>query len=286
MPITVGIVHPGEMGSAIGACLAVGGHQVIWAPAGRSAATAQRASAAGLADVGTLDRLVSASDVVISVCPPDAASAVGRELRGFRGVFVEANAVSPRTLRDIAAVVTGAGASAVVDGGIVGPPPRTSSPGATRLYLAGSEAPAVSRLFDSTPVEVRVIVGDLGAASALKMTYAAWTKGSAALLLAIRAAARASRVEADLLREWSESQPDLLARTQQAARSAATKGWRWVGEMEEVAATFADADLPEGFHRAAAEIYRRSVHLDAADPRSPTRSEERRDVDQRGGSAP
>jgi hypothetical protein len=111
MPTTVGIVHPGEMGSAIGACLAGCGHQVIWASAGRSAATAKRADDAGLADVGTLDQLVAASDVVISVCPPHAASALGRELRGFRGTFVEANAVSPRTVRDIAAVVTGAGAA-------------------------------------------------------------------------------------------------------------------------------------------------------------------------------
>ena len=182
--------------------------------------------------------------------------------------------MSPRTVREIAAVVSGDG-GAVVDGGIIGPPPTASVRGTTRLYLAGSEAQAVSRLFDSTPVEVIVIDGDLGAASALKMTYAAWTKGTAALLLAIRAVARASGVEADLVREWHESQPDLPGREQQARRSAATKGWRWVGEMEEIAATFADAGLPDGFHRAAAEVYRRPPNLDAADPRST--SEDRED---------
>jgi hypothetical protein len=99
-----------------------------------------------------------------------------------------------------------------------------TAPSTTRLYLAGAQAPAVSRLFDSTPVDVRIVDGDVGAASALKMTYAAWSKGSSALLLAIRAAARASNVEADLLREWAESEPDLPARTLQAARSASTKG--------------------------------------------------------------
>jgi 3-hydroxyisobutyrate dehydrogenase-like beta-hydroxyacid dehydrogenase len=257
MPTTVGIVHPGEMGSAIGSCLAQAGHRVLWASADRSAATASRADDAGLADVGTLDRLVAAYDVVISVCPPHAASAVGRKLRDFRGTFVEANAVSPRTVREIATVLTGDGAS-VVDGGIIGPPPSISSPGGTRLYLAGSRALGVARLFDSTPVGVRVVDGDIGAASALKMVYAAWTKGTAALLLAIRAVARASDVETDLLREWNESQPDLPGREERARRSAETKGWRWVGEMEEIAATFADAGLPDGFHRAAAEVYRRS----------------------------
>ena len=265
MPTSVGIVHPGDMGSAIGACLARNGHRVIWASAGRSVATARRADAAGLTDVGTVDRMVAASDVVISVCPPHAARAVGRELRGFRGIFVEANAVSPRAVREIAADVTGDGAS-IVDGGIVGPPPHMSSPGATRLYLAGSEAPIVARLFDSTPVDARVVAGDLGAASAMKMAYAAWTKGTAALLLAIRAMARAGDIETELVQEWYESQPDLPGRALRAGRSAATKGWRWVGEMEEIAVTFADAGLPDGFHRAAAEVYRRSPQLDSADP--------------------
>ena len=274
MRTTLGILHPGEMGSAIGAGLVQAGHRVLWASAGRSAATAQRAMDAGLVDAGTVEPLVAQCDIVISVCPPHAAADMARAIGSFRGIFVEANAISPRTAREIAAVIASQGAS-VVDGGIIGPPPGSITSGATRLYLAGPEAATVARLFDSTPVEVSVIDGDLGAASALKMTYAAWTKGTAALLLAIRAVARASGVEADLLREWHESQPDLPGREQQARRSAATKGWRWVGEMEEIAATFADAGLPDGFHRAAAEVYRRPPNLDAADPRST--SEDRED---------
>ena len=274
MQTTLGILHPGEMGSAIGAGLVQAGHRVLWASAGRSAATAQRAMDAGLVDAGTVEPLVAQCDIVISVCPPYAAADMARAIGSFRGIFVEANAISPRTAREIAAVIASQGAS-VVDGGIIGPPPGSITSGATRLYLAGPEAATVARLFDSTPVEVSVIDGDLGAASALKMTYAAWTKGTAALLLAIRAVARASGVEADLVREWHESQPDLPGREQQARRSAATKGWRWVGEMEEIAATFADAGLPDGFHRAAAEVYRRPPNLDAADPRST--SEDRED---------
>ena len=274
MPTSVGVIHPGEMGAAIGACVVRSGSNVFWASAGRSAATAQRATEAGLADVGTTDRLVAQCDVLISVCPPHAATEVALTIRGFHGILVEANAVSPRTVRDIAATAGSQGAL-VVDGGIIGPPPGSTTSGGTRIYLAGPEAATVARLFDSTPVDARVIGGEIGAASALKMAYAAWTKGNAALVLAIRALARATDIETDLLREWAESQPDLLGREQQARRSAAAKGWRWVGEMEEIAATFADAGLPDGFHRAAAEVYRRPPNLDAADPRS--KSEDRED---------
>ena len=94
---------------------------------------------------------------------------------------------------------------------------------------------------------------------------AAWTKGTAALLLAVRAAARAHGVEPALLEEWDESIPELAGRSRSAARSATTKGWRWVGEMEEIAATLASVELPAGFHEAAAEVFRRAPHLDAAD---------------------
>jgi 3-hydroxyisobutyrate dehydrogenase-like beta-hydroxyacid dehydrogenase len=264
MPTTVGVMHPGEMGAAIGACLVRSGTEVLWCSSGRSAATVRRASEAGLTDVGRVDWLVARCDIVLSVCPPQAAADVARELHGFRGIFVEANAVSPRTVRGITAVVSGYGAS-VVDGSIVGPPPAAAMSGQTRFYLAGSEAGRVVGLFKPTPIDARVVDGEIGAASALKMAYAAWTKGTAALLLAIRALARASNVEADLLREWDQSQPELPSRTVQAGRSAAMKGWRWIAEMEQIAATFTDAGLPDGFHRAAAEVYRRSPRLDPAD---------------------
>jgi hypothetical protein len=109
----------------------------------------------------------------------------------------------------------------------------------------------------------------IGAASAVKMAYASWTKGSAALLLAARAMARAQGVEDVLLAEWGQSQADLQERSARAVRSATSKGWRWVAEMEEIASTMGAAGLPEGFHQAAAEIYRRAPHdaeagLDAA----------------------
>jgi 3-hydroxyisobutyrate dehydrogenase-like beta-hydroxyacid dehydrogenase len=137
-----------------------------------------------------------------------------------------------------------------VDGGIIGPPPRAA--GETRLYLSGTGAEDVATLFAGSIVDARVVPD----ASALKMAYAAWSKGTAALLLAVRDVARRFGVEDALADEWRLSQPELFERLAAAERSAATKGWRWVGEMEEIADTFDAAGAPDGFHRAAAEVYR------------------------------
>jgi 3-hydroxyisobutyrate dehydrogenase-like beta-hydroxyacid dehydrogenase len=148
-----------------------------------------------------------------------------------------------------------AGGASYVDGGIIGPPP--ARPGDTRLYLSGPLAGQVADLFAGTALAAQVIGAEPGAASAVKMAYAAWTKGTAALLLAARALARAEGVEEALVAEWAGSQPGLPARCGTAARSAAGKAWRWAGEMEEIAVSMAAAGLPEGFHQAAAEIFRR-----------------------------
>ena len=248
---TIGLLHPGEMGAAVGKCLAGAGHRVLWDPEGRSAATKDRAEAAGLTGV-TMAEIIARSDVIVSVCPPHAALDVARLVTGFRGLYLDANAVSPETAREVAAIAE-AGGAGYVDGGIVGPPPL--APGHTRLYLSGPRAAEIQALFGGTDVDARMVPPP-GTASAVKMAYASWTKGSAALLLATRALAQAEGVEPVLLEEWSLSQPDLEERWDGADRTATAKGWRWIGEMEEIAAAMAAAGLPEGFHRAAAEIYR------------------------------
>jgi 3-hydroxyisobutyrate dehydrogenase-like beta-hydroxyacid dehydrogenase len=257
--ITIGLLHPGEMGAAVGQCLVRAGHRVLWAPEGRSAATGARAAAAGLTGCG-LAEIVGRSDLIMSICPPGAAPDVARLVTGFGGIFVDANAISPDTARKVAALVETGGA-AYVDGGIIGKPPAAA--GHTRLYLSGPRAEEVRRLFEGTALDARLVeagapVGPgVGAASAVKMAYASWTKGTAALVLAARGLARAEGVEDVLLAEWALSQPGLTDRSVQAAGSAAAKGWRWIAEMEEIAAAMAAAGLPEGFHQAAAEIYRR-----------------------------
>jgi 3-hydroxyisobutyrate dehydrogenase-like beta-hydroxyacid dehydrogenase len=261
MGSVVGLLHPGAMGATLGAVLRGAGHTVLWASEGRSTATARRAELAGLQDAVTLAELARRSEVIVSVCPPHAAPDVAREASGFTGLFVDANAVSPATSRAVAETVE-AGGARFVDGGIVGSPP--TGPGVTRLYLSGDDAAPVAGLFDGTVVDARVISDEIGAASAMKMVYAAWSKGTAALLLAIRAVAQANGIEPALEAEWRESLPALPERSVAAARSAGAKGWRWTFEMEEIAATFAAAGVPDGFHRAAAEIFRRSPRLDEA----------------------
>ncbi len=258
----IGLLHPGEMGSAVGEALRAGGRTVFWASAGRSTRTAARAGQAGLEDAGTVEEVGRRSAILLSVCPPGAALEVAQSVAGFTGLFVDANAISPETARGVAAVIEGAGGR-YVDAGIVGSPPRRA--GSTRLYLSGAQADSVAGLFAGTVLDARVLSETPGDASALKMAYAAWTKGTAALLLAIRALARAEGVEEALLDEWRLSLPELLQRSTGAARAAGIKGWRWVAEMEEIASTFSSANLPDGFHRAAAEIFRRTPRLDEAD---------------------
>jgi 3-hydroxyisobutyrate dehydrogenase-like beta-hydroxyacid dehydrogenase len=262
----IGLLHPGEMGAAVGGCLGRRGHRVLWVPAGRSAATAGRAAAAGLEAADSVAGLAAAADVIVSVCPPHAALPTARAVAAagrFPGIYLDANAIAPGTAREVRAVTAVTGAS-YVDGGIIGSPPDPAAPGRSRLYLSGERAGEVRALFAGTALDTRVIDGPPEAASAVKMAYAGWTKGSAALLLAVRALARAEGVEEALLAEWALSQPGLPARYDAALRSAAAKGWRWTGEMEEIAASMTADGLPGGFHQAAATVFSRIARGDDA----------------------
>jgi 3-hydroxyisobutyrate dehydrogenase-like beta-hydroxyacid dehydrogenase len=252
---TTGLLHPGEMGSGIGAAVRAAGGRVLWASEGRSAATVKRGREDGLEDVKTVQRLVAESQVILSVCPPANAMDVARDAisRGFKGVYVDCNAIAPDTTRDVGHVVTAGGAS-YVDGGIIGPPPRKA--GVTRIYLSGDRAAEVAALFAGSLASAIVVSGPIGAASAVKMAYAGWTKGHQALLLAMRAFAVREGVDEALLAEWNISQKDLPARSENAVGTA-RKAWRFVGEMDEIAKSLAAAGLPDGFHVAAGEVYRR-----------------------------
>lgn len=249
--MNLGLLHPGEMGAAVGKSLAAAGHTVRWASAGRSPETTRRAEAAGLEDCGSAAELARCSEILLSVCPPQAAGEVAAGVGDFTGIYVDANAISPATATSVATRV-----SRFVDGAIIGPPPH--EPGTTRIYLSGPEAETVAKSFVGTTVAPIVVSEVVGSASAVKMAFSAWSKGTAALILAIRSLARSAGVEDVFLPAWSRSLPELDERCKAAARSATTYGWRWEAEMDEIAQTFAAAGLPAGFHRAAAEIYRRS----------------------------
>ncbi len=250
--MTIGLLHPGAMGAAVGSLVA---GEVIWAGEGRSAQTTARASDAGFRDTGTLAALAAEADGIISLCPPAAAYDLAEHVYdlGFDGIYVDANAVAPATARRIAGMFR-----RFVDGGVIGPPPGGGR--STRLYLSGPEAAAVAGWFDAA-LDVRIIDDRPGSASSLKMLYAAWTKGTAALLAAIRAAAEEAGVAVPLLAEWSVSQPELVDRSERMAPSLASKAWRFEGEMHEIAATFESAGLPTGFHDAAADVFARLAGL-------------------------
>ena len=251
---TAGLLHPGAMGAAVGRVLTRAGRTVLWASHGRSAGSGARADEAGLHDAGAVAELAARSDLVLAICPPHGALDTARSIGPFSGLYVDANAVSPGTAAEIRAVVEAAGAR-YVDGAIIGPPPDGAN--APRLYLSGTDAPAVAEVFAGSSLQAAVLDGEPTAASALKMAYAGWTKGTAALLLTMREAARAHGVEDALVREWEHSIPSLPERSAYVARQADEKGWRWVAEMREIAATLAAADLPVGFHEAAAEVFER-----------------------------
>lgn len=229
--------------------------EVSWCSAGRSDATNERARAAGLVAVPTLDQLVERSEVIVSICPPGSATAVADDVAdlGFAGIYVDANAVAPATSRAIASRF-----ERFVDGGIIGPPATRS--GSTRLYLSGDD-PATTRtvadLWAGSVLDARPIDGGPGAATALKMAYALWTKVSSSMLLTVRALAAAEGVDDALLAEWEISQPGTGARSEATATMTAPKAWRFVGEMEQIADSLAANGLPTGFAEAAVDVYSR-----------------------------
>jgi 3-hydroxyisobutyrate dehydrogenase-like beta-hydroxyacid dehydrogenase len=260
----VGLLHPGAMGATVGATLRAGGADVLWASAGRSQATCERAREVGLRDVATLDALVAQAGWIVSVCPPHAAEAVASAVvaRGFRGVYLDANAVAPERALALRGRIE-AGGGRFVDGGIIGPP--ATRPGTTWLHLSGSAATTLAAAFAAGPLAAGVVSDRVGDASALKMCYAAFTKGSTALLAAQLAVAGALGVRAALEAQWERDEPGSAARVAARLRRATSKAWRFEGEMHEISATFAAAGLPAGFHAAAADVYARLARFRDAD---------------------
>lgn len=251
----IGILNPGEMGIVVAVSAKKSGNDVYWVSEGRSAASRERASNAGLNDAGTLANLCDVCTVIVSVCPPEFAEEVARQVaeQSYRGLYIDANAIAPaRTLR-IARCLEERGAR-FVDGGIIGPPATVRN--RTWLYLSGADAAMASSYFSAGPIEAQILEGGIGKASALKMCFAAYSKGSTALLCAVLAAARELDVLEDLRRQWARNGPDFESVQREIARSA-PKAWRFAPEMEEIAQTLEHAGIPEGFHLAAAEIYRR-----------------------------
>ena len=252
----VAVLHPGSMGVSIAATMINSAVEVYWSPQGRSRETCQRADEHQLIAVADPADLVKSCDVVLSICPPHAALELAAWVaqQEFQGLYIDANAVSPARSVQIGELVAGAGAD-YVDGGVIGGPAWQS--GTTWLHLAGSHADQAAELFKAGPLQVNIVSDQIGQASALKMVFAAQTKGSSALTCATLAAARSLGVSAALQQQWQQLGMGLAEQAELTLIASGRKAWRFAGEMDEIAETFAAAGIPAEFHQAAAEVFRR-----------------------------
>ena len=252
----IGLLNPGAMGISVAASAQNSGHQVFWASQGRSAQTRERAQKYGLSEVNRLEELCDCCGVILSVCPPHAASQVAQKVRecSYQGLYADLNAISPQRVKAMEQSMQDAGIS-FVDGGIIGPP--AWKPNATWVYLSGEAAPKVAGLFEAGPLQPQVLGPEIGKASAMKMVYSANTKGTTALLCATVALAEKMGVLAELEQQWTRKDPDNAAQVFERVRKVTAKAWRFSGEMTEIADTFGGAGLPAGFHGAACQVYER-----------------------------
>ncbi|MDE2580473.1 MAG: NAD(P)-dependent oxidoreductase [Rhodospirillales bacterium] len=266
MPPTVAVIAPGAMGSAVAARLVAHGVEVRTALDGRSTATAARAAKAGMRAVAAAD--IAACDIILSIVPP--AQAVGLAERiapalaaeRRKPVYADCNAVSPATVARIAAVLAPTGC-AFVDGGIIGPPPAADAH-ATRIYLSGPQAGRVAVL-GGYGLDLPVLDGPVGFASAMKLSYAGITKGFTALGTMMLLAATRAGTAAPLRAELERSQPQLLAWLVRQGPRMPDKAYRWVAEMEEIAAFTAEDPAAAASFAAAARLYARIAADRAAD---------------------
>jgi putative dehydrogenase len=255
---TVAIVAPGSMGAGVAERLTGHNVKVLTSLAGRSAASAKRAAAAGMQAVD--DRQLAEADFLVSIVPPGEALALAQRLAPVlaaanrKPVYVDCNAISPPTLLKVAAAIKPTGCG-FVGAGIIGPPPKPGSSN-TRFYAAGPFARNFAVLNDYGLI-VRALDGPLTAASALKMSYAGITKGFTALGAAMMlAATRGGSAEA-LQAELAESQPALLAFLGQSVPGMYGKAYRWVAEMDEISGFVGDDYAENEMLSAAARFYER-----------------------------
>ena len=258
MSDTIGILSPGDMGHTVGDVLRQNGLRVITCLEGRSARTRALAEKAGIIDVPTYRQLVTEATLVLSIMVPaqamSAAEAIADALRetDTRLTYADCNAIAPQTVRKLGEVITSAGGT-FVDASIIGPPPRI--PGATRFYASGSELEAFLAL-NRYGLDVRPLGDEVGLASAIKMCYASLTKGLTALCTELLTAAARLGVSDALTAEFRLSQSALFERMEKGLPSMPPKANRWIGEMEEISATFEHVGLTPKILAGAADMYR------------------------------
>jgi len=254
---TIAIVAQGSMGAGVGARLVERGLRVVTSLAGRSEASAKRAKAAGMTAVS--DAECAQADFFLSICPPSDALALAQKMAALiassnkKPVYVDCNAVSPPSKVAIGNVILRCGAP-FVDVGIIGLPPKEGT--SPFLHASGAEAAKFGVLNDFG-IKVNVIDGPIGAASALKMSYAGITKGITALGSMMMLAATRAGV-ADLLRgELDRSHPAFIANFQRAVPDMFDKAYRFDGEMKEIADFVGEDKQARQMYQAIADFYTR-----------------------------
>ncbi len=245
MSTTIAVVAAGGMGAAVGARLSERGARVLTSTAGRSAASVERARAAQMKPVS--DDELAAADIFLSIVPPNQAAGLAARMAdrykatGKTPVYIDLNAVSPQTAAEVEKIMAPSGAI-FVDGGIIGGPPKPGTPGPT-FYISGPVGDSVA-ILTRCGLVTKALDGGIGAASALKMSYAGITKGVIALGASMILAAERAGVRDALRAELGASQADMLARLSKAVPDMLPKAYRWVPEMHEIEG-FIGADLPE-----------------------------------------
>ena len=256
---TIAIQSPGDMGHGIGRVLVETGFRTVSALEGRSDRTRNLAAKAGIVDIGQLSNLLVEADVILSIMRPDMALCFIKDLarlttdRAGRPIVVDLNAVAPTTGRAAAGIAGQAGLS-FVDGGIIGGPPNLKTGYQPRLYVSGLHARELE-ILNKTGLDFRLLGDQIGSASAIKMCYAALTKGLTAIGIHSMVTARTEGVDAALMSELEYSQTDILNHLQKGLPSMCPKAYRWVGEMEEISKTHVEVGLPGELFLGAAQIY-------------------------------
>lgn len=254
---TIGIIGMGGMGHRVAAELNDGGHRVLTCLTGRSDLSRTRAAQAGAQDVDSLEALVDAAEIILSIMPPENAASVAARISsafkttGSNAYYVDCNAIAPQTSQENGAGIVANGGR-YVDAGIIGMPPQNGQ--RIRLFVSGPDLDALSSL-DGHGIDLKPVGPTVGQASGIKMCYAALTKGQMTLHAAVLMLAHSLDLLEPLSAELEFSQNDAWQRMQFTTPFIAPDSGRWVGEMNEIAATFRAAHLPPGFHEAAAQVF-------------------------------
>ena len=268
----VAILSPGDMGHAVGRSLREGGLEVITFLEGRSERTRGLADAAGIVDMPDLESVVDEADLVLSIMVPAEAVALARDVgqairtMGVDVYYADCNAISPQTTMQIEEIIAGDGGR-YIDGGIIGGPPRGGY--RPRFYVSGENAPVMSEL-DGMGIIVKQMGDEVGRASGIKMCYAGMTKGTSALHVAVLSLAESLGLTEELAAELASSQSAAFEAMESGIARLPARAGRWIGEMEEIAATYESQGLPPGFHQGAASIYRLLSRTPYADERAET----------------